>query len=60
MGDSQSRDPRFESLAGTYDEAAFRKTHAFLYDENLPNERKRLAAKLKVRARRGLCPLSVG
>ena len=44
-----TRDPRFESLSGNFDDTVFRKTHAFLFNENLPNERKKLQAKLKVR-----------
>ena len=36
------RDPRFDSLSGSYTEAAFKKRYSFLYDEALPAERKEL------------------
>lgn len=36
------RDPRFESLCGTFDEARYKKLYSFLYDEDLPAERQRL------------------
>lgn len=36
------RDPRFESLCGTLDEDGFRKRYNFLYEDELPAERKEL------------------
>lgn len=36
------KDPRFESLCGSYDESRFKKSYCFLYEEELPAERKRL------------------
>jgi ribosomal RNA-processing protein 36 len=47
-----SRDPRFETLSGNLDDAVFRKTHAFLFNENLPAEKKKLQLKLKVSLKR--------
>ena len=44
------RDPRFESLAGDLDGSAFRKRYAFVYEEKLPEERKRLKQLLQARA----------
>mmetsp|Transcript_19406 Transcript_19406/g.23202 ORF Transcript_19406/g.23202 Transcript_19406/m.23202 type:complete len:211 (+) Transcript_19406:368-1000(+) len=41
------RDPRFESLCGTFNEDTFRKTHGFLYEENLPQEKEVLTKKIK-------------
>jgi hypothetical protein len=43
------RDPRFESLSGDLDDAAFRKRYAFVFEEQLPEERKRLKALLQAR-----------
>uniref|UniRef100_A0A7S1T2J7 rRNA biogenesis protein RRP36 n=1 Tax=Tetraselmis chuii TaxID=63592 RepID=A0A7S1T2J7_9CHLO len=36
------RDPRFESLCGSYSQDAFRKRYKFIYDEQLPEEATRL------------------
>lgn len=36
------RDPRFESLCGRYVESKFKTSYKFLYDEELPAEKKRL------------------
>lgn len=36
------RDPRFESLCGNYEESKFKTSYKFLYDEELPAEKKRL------------------
>ncbi|KAH7302668.1 hypothetical protein KP509_23G082000 [Ceratopteris richardii] len=36
------RDPRFENLCGSYEESKFKASYKFLYDEQLPAERKRL------------------
>ncbi|CAG9462950.1 unnamed protein product [Pedinophyceae sp. YPF-701] len=41
------RDPRFDPMAGEYNEAAFAKRYKFLYDERLPEERAALAAAAK-------------
>ena len=43
------RDPRFESLAGELDGGAFRKRYAFMFEEKLPEERKRLKQLLQAR-----------
>jgi hypothetical protein len=48
------RDPRFESLSGDLNEPAFRKRYAFVFEEQLPEERKRLKALLQVRPARAL------
>jgi len=42
-----TRDPRFESLCGHFDEAHFRSSHAFLFEDQLPAEKKRLMASIK-------------
>ena len=44
----ESRDPRFDSLAGKLVPERFRKQYAFLYDEQLPAERDQLRATLQV------------
>jgi len=54
-----SRDPRFDEAVagagGSVTDSAFRKRYAFLYDEQLPQEKAQLKAQLKVRSlRRGL------
>eukprot|EP00250_Pteridium_aquilinum_P024696 c29465_g1_i1 orf=99-806(+) len=41
------RDPRFESLCGSYEESKFKTSYSFLYDEELPAERMRLQELLK-------------
>ena len=41
------RDPRFDSLAGQYNEAAFKKRYSFLYDEALPKERQEIKDNMK-------------
>ena len=43
-------DPRFESLAGRFDQGRFRKQYAFLYEEALPQQKAELKAAAKVRA----------
>ncbi|KAI5065107.1 hypothetical protein GOP47_0019802 [Adiantum capillus-veneris] len=35
------RDPRFENLCGSYEESKFKTSYKFLYDEELPAEKKR-------------------
>lgn len=42
------RDPRFDSLAGTFEEGKFRKQYGFIYDEQLPQEQVELQHSLKV------------
>ncbi|OMO80223.1 Ribosomal protein S7e [Corchorus capsularis] len=42
-----ARDPRFESLCGKLDVDGFRKRYNFLYENNLPAERKELQKRLK-------------
>ena len=48
-----SRDPRFDEAVagagGSVTDSAFRKRYAFLYDEQLPQEKAQLKAQLKVR-----------
>ncbi|XP_057830960.1 uncharacterized protein LOC131041777 [Cryptomeria japonica] len=41
------RDPRFESLCGNYDESRFKKLYSFIFDEELPMERKKLQKTLE-------------
>uniref|UniRef100_A0A7N0TRA6 rRNA biogenesis protein RRP36 n=2 Tax=Kalanchoe fedtschenkoi TaxID=63787 RepID=A0A7N0TRA6_KALFE len=41
------RDPRFESLCGTLVEDGFRKRYNFLFEDNLPAEKKELQKQLK-------------
>jgi ribosomal RNA-processing protein 36 len=36
------RDPRFDELAGSYSEKAFKKRYSFIFDEKLPEERREL------------------
>lgn len=44
----ETRDPRFDSLSGALQPDRFRKQYAFLYDEQLPDEREQLKATLQV------------
>ncbi|MCO5583824.1 hypothetical protein L7F22_037739 [Adiantum nelumboides] len=41
------RDPRFENLCGSYEESKFKTSYKFLYDEELPAEKKRLQELLR-------------
>lgn len=41
------RDPRFETLCGTFDQDGFRNRYNFLFDENLPAEKKKLQMMIK-------------
>lgn len=41
------RDPRFESLCGTYDEDGHKKRYNFLYEGQLPTEKERLKNQMK-------------
>nr|GEY59923.1 ribosomal RNA processing protein 36 homolog [Tanacetum cinerariifolium] len=41
------RDPRFESLCGTYDEDGHKKRYNFLYENQLPTEKERLKNQMK-------------
>lgn len=43
-----AKDPRFEDLSGRYNADRFRKQYAFLYEEQLPQERSSLKAAMKV------------
>jgi ribosomal RNA-processing protein 36 len=42
-------DPRFEGLSGAFNQERFRKQYGFIYDEQLPEDRKALREALKVR-----------
>eukprot|EP00270_Netrium_digitus_P010476 TRINITY_DN3256_c0_g1_i1.p1 TRINITY_DN3256_c0_g1~~TRINITY_DN3256_c0_g1_i1.p1 ORF type:complete len:215 (-),score=57.83 TRINITY_DN3256_c0_g1_i1:246-890(-) len=42
-----SRDPRFESMCGTYQENKFKEAYSFIYDDQLPAERTDLLRKMK-------------
>jgi hypothetical protein len=43
------KDPRFEALSGDLSDAVFRKRYAFMFDEQLPEERRRLKAQMQAR-----------
>ena len=43
----KGKDPRFESLSGSFKEDRFRSFYSFLYDEQLPQERRELKAAIK-------------
>lgn len=43
-----AKDPRFEDLSGRYNADRFRKQYAFLYEEQLPQERSSLKVAMKV------------
>ena len=43
-------DPRFDDLAGKYRDEAFKKRYAFLYDEQLPQEKAEVKKQVKVSA----------
>lgn len=43
----KSRDPRFETLCGNFNQESFRKTHAFIFEEKLPQEKQHIAMQLK-------------
>lgn len=45
---SASRDPRFESLSGKFNNDQFRKQYAFVYDESLPSEKQELKKQMQV------------
>ncbi|KAK3287339.1 hypothetical protein CYMTET_5140 [Cymbomonas tetramitiformis] len=44
---TKSRDPRFETLCGNFNQESFRKTHAFIFEEKLPQEKQQIAMQLK-------------
>lgn len=41
------RDPRFEALSGTLDEAKFRKSYGFVFDQVIPAEKEELQERMK-------------
>ncbi|KAL5552143.1 hypothetical protein UlMin_002319 [Ulmus minor] len=41
------RDPRFDSLSGSYDPDGFKKRYSFLYEEEIPAEREEVRKQLK-------------
>lgn len=47
MRNSESRDPRFESLSGKFSTDQFRKQYAFVYDEALPEEKRDLKSQMQ-------------
>jgi hypothetical protein len=42
-------DPRFDDMAGKYKDEVFKKRYAFIFDEQLPEEKTKLKKGLKVR-----------
>lgn len=42
-----ARDPRFESLSGTFDDKGFRSRYSFLFKDYLPDEKEKLQQKLE-------------
>lgn len=46
--DRRSRDPRFDDTIATFKDDAFKKRYAFLYDEQLPQEKEELKKSMKV------------
>jgi len=46
MKKNRVRDPRFDSMAGSYSETAFKKRYSFIFDEKLPEERRELKESL--------------
>ncbi|KAK9805361.1 hypothetical protein WJX73_006577 [Symbiochloris irregularis] len=44
---STHRDPRFDTMLGSFSDDKFKKRYSFLYDENLPDEQQELRKSLK-------------
>lgn len=44
----EAKDPRFESLSGSFEQGRFRKQYGFLYEEALPQQRLDLKAAARV------------
>ncbi|DBA72635.1 hypothetical protein WJX79_007607 [Trebouxia sp. C0005] len=47
LRNSESRDPRFENLSGKFSTDQFRKQYAFVYDEELPEEKRNLKSQMQ-------------